>query len=294
MKHMFYGTITALITPFKNGKLDHASLKKIINHQYNAGIESLVVAGSTGEAPSLEIDEYEDLVKSTCTIASSLTKKMNVIAGCTSSCTNMSIKLAIIATKSGANGLMCATPPYNKPSQEGLFEHFKHLHDNTNLPIMLYSIPGRTGCDFTDETIIKLAALPRICAIKDCSGDFERPLRILRQTKDFSFMCGDDSATLAYNVQGASGLVSVASNIFPSEVKKIQDLWKSLKISEAIELVRKLTPLYKSLFIETNPCPVKYASHIAGLCEAEVRLPLCQPSLKSKEIIEKEVRALLL
>ncbi len=294
MKHIFSGLITALITPFKDGALNHASLERLIKHQSAAGVKAIVIAGSTGEAPSLEFSEYDDLVKSAVRIASSLEDKMNIIAGCTASSTNLSIKLAKIAEEAGADALMCATPPYNKPSQEGLFQHFKALHDNSALPIMLYSIPGRTGGDFTDETILRLASMPRICAIKDCCGDFERPIRIQKQAPDFIFMCGDDSASLAFNAQGASGVVSVASNIFPALVKKVQDLWESGKIAEAIMMQRDLISFYKSLFIETNPCPAKYAAYIAGLCEAEVRLPLCEPSLKSKEIIEKEVRELML
>ena len=281
---LFSGLITALITPFKNYAIDFASLDKLINHQIEGDIKSIVVAGSTGEAPTLSMEEYVSLVKATI---ESSQGKLNVIAGCSSSSTKNSVEMAVEAEKLGAAGLMCSPPPYNKPTQGGIYEHFKMIHDNTNIPIMLYAAPGRTGVDFTDDTIMSLAELPRITAIKDCGGDLERPLRIMRKLGDkVSVLSGDDPITLSYNAQGAKGLVSPISNLFPKAIKQVQDLWANGNHAKALELQIQLLPLYQALFSETNPIAIKYAASLLGLCEAELRLPLCPPSLSNQQNIE--------
>lgn len=284
MQNPFYGLITALITPFKNNEIDYQSLEKLINHQIDAGIKALVLAGSTGEGSVLGFEEYSNLLNRAIEIAKS---KILIIAGCTSISTANAIAMAMQAEKLGAGGLMCSPPPYNRPTQNGLYEHFKALHDATNLPIMLYAAPSRASVDFTDDTIIKLSNLPRIMALKDCSAELERPIRILKNItkKDFTVLSGDDSLSLAYNAQGASGLVSVASNIFPKEMMEIQNSWQNGEIAKAISLQRKYIDLYKALFIETNPIPIKYAASIMGMCEEEMRLPLVPASKEIKNVI---------
>lgn len=284
---LFSGLITALITPFKNYDIDFASLKKLINHQIDGGIKSIVIAGSTGEAPTLLMEEYVTLIKAAIELSKG---KLNVIAGCSSSSTKNSVEMAMTAENLGAVGLMCSPPPYNKPTQEGLYQHFKNIHNNTNIPIMLYAAPGRTGVDFTDDTIIKLAELPRIIAIKDCGGDLERPLRLISKIGNkLSILSGDDPITLSYNAQGAKGLVSPISNLFPKEIKQVQDLWAKGNHAKALELQIKLLPLYKALFSETNPISIKYAASLLGLCEAELRLPLYPPNAGNQKNIEEAI-----
>ncbi len=290
LNNPFLGLITALITPFKNDKIDYASLEKIINYQIDSGIKAIVIAGSTGEGATLGFEEYNSLIKSAIDISKS---RINIIAGCSSSSTSYTISLAKAAEDLGAGGLMCSPPPYNKPTQNGLYGHFKVLHDATNLPIMLYAAPSRAAVDFTDNTIVELSNLPRILAIKDCAADLERPLRILNNVKDnFNVLSGDDSLSLAYNGQGASGLVSVASNIFPKEMTEVQESWNSGDLSKAISLQKRYISLYKALFIETNPIPVKFAASILGLCSEEMRMPLQELSASSKEIVSKDVLAI--
>lgn len=285
---LFSGLITALITPFKNYEIDFLSLDKLINHQIDGGIKSIVIAGSTGEAPTLSYEEYLSLVRASIELSQG---KLNIIAGCSSSSTKNSAEMAMQAEKLGAAALMCSPPPYNKPTQEGLYQHFKNIHDNTNIPIMLYAAPGRTGIDFTDDTIIRLSELPRIVAIKDCSGDLERPLRITSKIGDrLAILSGDDPITLSYNAQGAKGLISPISNLFPKEIKEVQDLWDMGHHSAALALQIKLIPLYKALFCETNPIAIKYAASILGLCEAELRLPLCGPNSSNQKNIEAAIR----
>lgn len=291
IQNPFHSIITALITPFKNGEIDYKSLEKIINHQIDGGIKALVIGGSTGEGSSLRFDEYSDLIRKSLEIAQG---RILIIAGCSAISTANTIMMAVEAEKLGALGLMCSPPPYNKPNQAGLYQHFKALHDATNLPIMLYAAPSRAGVDFTDDTIIKLSNLPRIMALKDCAADLERPIRILKTItrNDFTILSGDDSLSLAYNAQGASGLVSVASNIFPKEMIETQASWKNGEVAKAISLQQKYIDLYKALFIETNPIPIKYAASIIGLSTEEMRLPLIEASKESKEVIAAVVKQL--
>lgn len=287
MIHPFHGLITALITPFKNYEIDLLALQKLIRHQIDGGIKAVVIAGSTGEAPALSFKEYKNLIKAAVQYSAG---KLSIIAGCSSSSTRSSVQMAEAAEHVGAAGLMCSPPPYNKPTQQGLYEHFKMLHNSTNLPIMLYAAPGRTGVDFNDDTLFKLVELPRILALKDCGGDLERPLRLLNKLGDkLTVLSGDDPITLSYNAQGAKGLVSPISNLFPKEIKQIQDLWFRGKPAEALEAQVKLIPLYKALFVETNPIAIKYAAELLGLCESELRLPLCSPSLINQKIIKEAI-----
>jgi 4-hydroxy-tetrahydrodipicolinate synthase len=180
---------------------------------------------------------------------------------------------------------MCTVPAYNKPTQIGLYEHFKSIHDATLLPIMLYTVPSRTGADFTDETILKLALLPRIVAMKDAGSDIERVLRLSSKLPDFAILSGDDATALAFNAQGGLGLVSVASNIIPGKVKQIHDLWSDGDIKQALRLQQNLVELYHAMFVETNPTPVKYAASLLELCTSEVRLPLYEASNINQKMI---------
>jgi 4-hydroxy-tetrahydrodipicolinate synthase len=284
MTHPFHGLITALITPFKDDAIDIASLEKLLDHQKKGGVKAVVVAGSTGEAPTLSNSEYSTLIEN------ALKCGINIIAGCGSSSTRLAIDMALTAEKLGVSGIMATIPGYNKPTQEGLYRHFKAIHDATNLPIMLYTVPSRTGADFTDETIYRLGSLPRIVAMKDAGSDIERPLRISTMLPDFAILAGDDANTLAFYAQGGSGIVSVASNIAPSEINKMCRSWETNHMQDALALQRTLLPLYKAMFVETNPVPVKYAASLLGLCYPEVRLPLCELSASNKNKVLDAMR----
>lgn len=283
----FKGLFTAIITPFTEGRLDFLSLEKILEFQIESGVDGIVVAGSTGEGNSLTQEEYLALLQAAVDITK---KRLPIIAGCVSSNTIFAKNLLSECQKIAIDGFMCTVPPYVKPSQEGLFQHFQILHDESELPIMLYSVPSRTGIDFDDETIIRLAQLPKIVALKDAGGDLERPLRIKNKLRgDFNLLSGNDELSLAYNAQGGVGCVSVVANIFPNLCMAMQEHWRKGNIKSAIKIHQQLLPLYKALFIEGNPAGVKCAAHYLGLSNGELRLPLVEVSDNTKAAIEEAI-----
>ncbi|MCC8377857.1 MAG: 4-hydroxy-tetrahydrodipicolinate synthase [Rickettsia endosymbiont of Graphium doson] len=290
MNNIFKGLITAIITPFKNNKLDLDALEKILNHQINAEVNAVVIAGSTGEGSSLSLEEYKLLLQSSKNIVN---KRIPIISGCSSNNTAYAIELAAESTKIGVDGFMISPPSYLKPTQDGIYKHFEAIHEASNLPIMLYSVPGRTGVDFTDEVIFKLAKLPRILALKDAGIDLERPLRIKAIVKkEFNLLCGNDDLSLAFNAQGGVGCVSVASNVAPKLCKELQKKWYNNDVKGALEIHQKLLPLYKALFVESNPIPVNYAMHYLGFCTNEIRLPLTEATNTTKKQIEEIITSL--
>jgi len=290
MSNIFHGTITAVVTPFLNDRIDFTSFENVLNNQAVAGIKTVVIGGSTGEIATLENHEYQDLLS-----LSVKSKHLNIVAGCNSSSTAKAINIAKQSQKIGAQGLMVVIPPYNKPPQEGIYQHFKAVHDSVDLPIMIYSVPSRTGVDFTDETILRICSLERVVAIKDAGGDVMRPLRIIEAIgSKINILSGDDYSTLAFNAHGAKGLVSVISNIFPAFAVRLQNLWSSGRMDEALKLQIDLFDLYKAVFAETNPIGIKYAMHVAGMCSAQVRLPLCELKPENKLSVEREVKKFLI
>lgn len=290
MNSIFKGLITAIITPFKNNKLDLDALEKILNHQINARVNAVVIAGSTGEGNSLSFEEYKLLLQTAKDI---INKRIPVISGCSSNNTAYAIELAAESTKIRVDGFMISPPSYLKPTQGGIYKHFKAIHEASNLPIMLYSVPSRTGVDFADETIFKLAKLPRILALKDAGIDLERPLRIKSVVnKEFNLLCGNDDLSLAFNAQGGVGCVSVASNITPKLCKELQEKWQNNDVKGALGIHQRLLPLYKALFVESNPIPVKYAMHYLGFCTNEIRLPLTEATDTTKKQIEEIITSL--
>ncbi|WP_417904642.1 4-hydroxy-tetrahydrodipicolinate synthase [Candidatus Tisiphia endosymbiont of Micropterix aruncella] len=283
--NIFKGLITAIITPFKDNKLDFVSLEKILNYQIDNKVDGVVIAGSTGEGSSLSLQEYQSLLEMAVEITKNRTQ---VIAGCCAITTSIAIDMIKICTKIPVDGLMCSIPSYVKPMQEGIYLHFEAIHNVSNLPIMLYSVPSRTVVDFSYDTIVRLSKLPRIVAFKDAGTDLERPLRIKDAvSKDFNLLCGNDGIALSYNVHSGVGCVSVASNIAPSLCKKLQDNCYAGNYKEALRIEQQLLPLYKALFVETNPIPVKYAAARLGLCANELRLPLTSVSKATEEKINK-------
>ncbi|WP_342225460.1 4-hydroxy-tetrahydrodipicolinate synthase [Rickettsia endosymbiont of Urophora cardui] len=290
MNNIFKGLITAIITPFKNNKLDLDALEKILEYQINAEVHAVVIAGSTGEGSSLSFEEYKLLLQTAKDI---INKRIPVISGCSSNNTAYAIELAAESTKIGVDGFMISLPSYLKPTQDGIYKHFEAIHEASNLPIMLYSVPSRTGVDFTDETIFKLAKLPSILALKDAGIDLERPLRIKSVVnKEFNLLCGNDDLSLAFNAQGGVGCVSVISNITPKLCKELQEKWDNNDVKGALETHQKLLPLYTALFVESNPIPVKYAMHYLGLCTNEIRLPLTEATDTTKKQIEEIITSL--
>ncbi|ASX27541.1 4-hydroxy-tetrahydrodipicolinate synthase [Rickettsia sp. MEAM1 (Bemisia tabaci)] len=290
MNNIFKGLITAIIMPFKNNKLDLESLEKILEHQIKAEVNAVVIAGSTGEGSSLNLEEYKLLLQTSKNIVN---KRIPIISGCSSNNTAYAIELAAESTKIGVDGFMISPPSYLKPTQDGIYKHFEAIHEASNLPIMLYSVPGRTGVDFTDEVIFKLAKLPRILALKDAGIDLEKPLRIKAIVKkEFNLLCGNDDLSLAFNAQGGVGCVSVASNVAPKLCKELQKKWYNNDVKGALEIHQKLLPLYKALFVESNPIPVKYAMHYLGFCTNEIRLPLTEATNTTKKQIEEIITSL--
>src|SRR5213592_756815 len=283
---MFRGTFTALVTPFRNGSIDVSAFQTLIETQIAAGISGVVAIGTTGESPTLSHDEHEQLIRLTVATAN---KRCQVIAGTGSNATEHAVADTKMAEKLGADGALLVAPYYNKPSQEGLFRHFKTIADATSLPIVLYNIPGRCGVDIAPDTVARLAKeCPNIVSVKEASGSVERISELrMRLPDSFTILSGDDSLTLPFMSVGAAGVVSVASNLFPAEVCALVQAYQSGDVKSAEKLHRKMFPLFKDLFIEPNPVPVKTALGWRGAISGEVRLPLCEMSEANQERLRK-------
>ena len=287
---MFRGTFTALVTPFRNGDVDFAAFEKLVEAQIAAGITGLVAVGTTGESPTLTHEEKEKVIQRAVKIAKGRCK---VLAGTGTNSTRDAIEATKFAEKAGVDGALLVAPYYNKPSQEGLFRHFKAIADATSLPIMLYNIPGRCSVDIVPDTVVRLAESCRnIVAIKEASGSVERVGELRRRLpKEFTILSGDDSLTLPFMAVGAVGVVSVASNLFPAEICALVRSCESGDFKAAEDLHRKMFPLFKDLFIEPNPVPAKTALGWRGAMSAEVRLPLCEMSEANQTRLRKTLEA---
>ena len=288
---MFRGTFTALVTPFLNGGVDDSAFNKLLETQIAAGISGVVAIGTTGESPTLSHEEREQVIRLSVATAN---KRCLVLAGTGSNATQHAIADTKLAEKLGVDGALLVAPYYNKPSQEGLFRHFKAITDATSLPIMLYNIPGRCSVDILPETVARLAKECRnIVSIKEASGSVERVGDLRRRLPEsFTILSGDDSLTLPFMAVGAAGVVSVASNLFPSEVCALVWACESGELKSAAKLHRKLLPLFKDLFIEPNPVPVKTALGWRGSMSGEVRLPLCEMSEANQDRLRKTLEEL--
>jgi 4-hydroxy-tetrahydrodipicolinate synthase len=287
---MFRGTFTALVTPFRNGAIDFAALEKLIEAQIVAGISGVVAVGTTGESPTLTHHEREEVVQRAVKIADGRCK---ILAGTGSYSTREAIEATKAAETFLVDGALVVAPYYNKPSQEGLFRHFKAIADATALPIMLYNIPGRCSVDIAADTVVKLAeACRNIVSIKEASGSVERVSELRRRLpNEFTILSGDDSLTLPFMAVGAVGIVSVASNLFPSEICALVRACESGDLKSAERLHRKLSPVFKDLFIEPNPVPVKTVLGWRGAMSGEVRLPLCEMSEANQVRLRKTLEA---
>ena len=285
---MFKGSNVALITPFKNNALDEENYIKLINFHIENGTNGLVPAGTTGESPTLSHDEHQKVIE-ICIKESG--GKIPVIAGTGSNSTEEAVALTKHAEKAGANGVLVVTPYYNKPTQEGLFQHYKSINDNTTLPIIIYNIPSRCVIDMSVDTMARLFELKNIAGVKDATGDLNRlDQTISKLGNEFIQLTGEDGLALEFNKRGGVGIISVTANIAPKLCSDMQRLSISknkddLKKAEIID--RNLQPLHKALFIESNPAPIKYAAKILGLCNDEIRLPLVNVKKETEHEINK-------
>ena len=283
---MFRGTYTALVTPFRDGAIDFPAFERLIEAQIAGGITGIIPVGTTGESPTLTHEEKEQLIRRSVELGRG---RCQVLAGTGSNATTAAIAATKEAEKLGVDGALVVAPYYNKPSQEGLFRHFSAIARETKLPIMLYNIPGRCGIDILPETVLRLAnECKNVVSIKEASGSVER-VALLRSMlpNEFTILSGDDGLTLPFMAVGAVGVVSVASNLLPAEIFRLVQAFENGDISEAQRLHRRLGGLFKDLFIEPNPVPVKTALSWRGQMSSEVRLPLCEMTAANQERLRK-------
>ncbi len=284
MAHKFTGSITALVTPFKDGAVDEQSFVAMVERQIAAGTHGLVPMGTTGEAPTLTLEEHRRVVALCVETARG---RVPVIAGAGSNDTAKALELVKIAEDVGADGLLCATGYYNKPNQQGFLAHFSAISDATNLPVIVYNVPGRTGADISVGTIAELSKRDNIIALKDATGDLARvALQRLASGKDFTLLSGEDMTAVGFNAMGGTGCISVTANIVPQLCADMQNACLLCNWDEALDLQDRLAPLHDALFCETSPGPAKYALWRLGLCAPDTRLPLTPISDQSKALID--------
>lgn len=285
---MFKGVFTALLTPFKNGELDEVSFRSFIDFQIESGIHGLVPVGTTGESPTVSHDEHKLAVEICIHQAS---KKVPVIAGTGSNNTAEAIELTNHACEKGADAALVVTPYYNKPNQEGLYAHYKAIAENSDIPIVIYNIPGRSIVDMNLETMNKLFQIKNIIGVKDATSDISRVFKYKSIIGDsFNQLSGEDATTLAYMIYGGHGSISVASNIAPKLCSDFMNLCLAGKFDEASKINDKLMKLHECLFLEPSPGPVKYAAEKLGLMSSELRLPLVEISKNTKDRVDEAMK----
>ncbi|MEH7419328.1 4-hydroxy-tetrahydrodipicolinate synthase [Neobacillus drentensis] len=282
----FGQVLTAMVTPFdQNGDVDFNATRLLVNYLIENGTEALVVSGTTGESPTLTTEEKVELFK---VVVEEAAGRVPVIAGTGSNNTRASIQLTKLAAEAGVDGILLVVPYYNKPSQEGIYQHFKAIAESTLLPVMLYNIPGRCGVNMSVETVVRLSEIHNIVAIKEASGNLDAMAEIIRNTPDhFSLYSGDDGLTLPVLAIGGTGVVSVASHIIGNEMQDMITQFKNGQLEEAAAVHRKLLPLMKGLFAAPNPTPVKAALNMTGIRVGDVRLPLVPLTNEEKLTLEK-------
>jgi 4-hydroxy-tetrahydrodipicolinate synthase len=285
----FAGAHTALVTPFRNGSLDEAALTALIEAQVAGGISGIIPVGTTGESPTLSHEEHRRVIEIAVKAAA---KRILVIAGTGSNATSEAVELTIEAEKLGADAALLVAPYYNKPSAEGLYRHFKQVAGAVTIPIVLYSIPGRCGIEIPVPVVARLAAdCPNIVAIKEAGGSVERVNQLRTALPDsFQILSGDDSLTLPFMAAGAVGVISVASNIIPTEVEALVRSFLQGEVARAQEIHARYYPLFRDLFIEPNPVPIKAALAVKGVCTEDVRLPLCEMISPNRDSLIKTLK----
>lgn len=284
----FSGSYTALITPFRGDAVDHRAFQELVAWQIEEGTDGLVPCGTTGESPTLSHAEHKRVVELTVEVAKG---RAVVLAGAGSNSTAEAIDLTRHAEAAGADAVLVVCPYYNRPSQEGLYRHYKAIHDASGLPIIIYNIPSRTGVDMSIDTMKRLAELPRIAGVKDATADLARPLRTrLAIGPEFSQLSGEDITALPFLAQGGHGCISVVSNVAPRLCAQMQHAWASGDHATAARINEQLAPLADALFIESNPGPVKYAAAVLGRSSPAVRGPLVEPTEASRDRVKAAMR----
>ncbi|MYH57232.1 MAG: 4-hydroxy-tetrahydrodipicolinate synthase [Boseongicola sp. SB0675_bin_26] len=282
---MIQGSIPALVTPFKEGALDIEALRSLVEWQIESGSTGLVAVGTTGESPTLSHEEHETVVEE---VVKSANGRVPVIAGTGSNNTAEGIRLTQHAARVGADAALVVTPYYNKPSQEGLYQHFKALHDSADVPILIYNIPGRSAIDMSVETMASLSKLPRMVGVKDATGDLSRvPKQRMASGRDFIQISGEDATALGFNAHGGTGCISVTANVAPELCARMQAATLEGDYRTALEITDRLMPLHVSIFMEPGLAGAKYGLSLLGRCSEEVRLPLVTPSEPTRNSIRK-------
>ena len=289
---MFKGSIVALITPFKNNKIDEERYASLVHYHISNGTKGLVPAGTTGESPTLDHDEHKKVIEIAIKESNG---KIPVIAGTGSNSTSEAIELSKHAENAGANALLIVTPYYNKPTQEGLYQHYKTINDNVGIPIIIYNIPPRSVVDMSVDTMARLYELKNIAGVKDATADLNRvDLQLKKMGPEFIQLSGEDGTAMEFNSRGGVGCISVTANVAAKLCSEFQDASLKREDKESIkktkEINNKLMPLHKALFIESNPSPVKYAASLLNLSSEDVRLPLVKLTEKTKKEVEKALK----
>lgn len=278
---MFRGSIVALITPFKNGRVDEDRMRALIERQIVGGTYGIVPCGTTGESATLTHEEHERVISLTI---ETVGRRVKVIAGTGSNSTDEAVKLTKYAKKAGADGALLITPYYNRPTQEGLYQHFKKVASEADIPMVVYNVPSRTGVNLLPETLARMASIDNIAGVKEASGSLQQVSDIIGLCGDnITVLSGDDFATLPIMAVGGKGVISVTANIVPKDVAELVNQYEAGNIKKAMELHYKLRPLNQAMFYETNPIPVKTAASLLGLIDLEFRLPLCPMSPSNLE-----------
>ena len=282
---MFQGSFVALITPLKNGKVDEDAFRAFVDWQVEEGTDGLVPCGTTGESATLSHDEHMRVIEVCLEVADG---RVPVVAGTGSNSTEEAIMLTRHAKGAGADGALVVTPYYNKPTQEGLYRHYKAIHDAADLPILIYNIPGRCVIDMSVETMARIAGLPKIVGVKDATADLSRPLQTrMAIGSDFCQMTGEDSTAVPFLAAGGHGCISVTANVAPRMCADMHRSWRDGDLKTTMTLQDRLMPLHLALFCESSPGPVKYAASLLGKCSAETRLPLCEIADASKARVKE-------
>tara|TARA_A100001011_G_scaffold70984_1_gene72666 strand:- start:4419 stop:5291 length:873 start_codon:yes stop_codon:yes gene_type:complete len=285
---MFKGSIPAVITPFRNNEVDYSSFEKVVEFLILNGSNGLVPCGTTGESPTLSHDEHKTIIEECIRISD---KRIPIIAGTGSNNTLEAIEYTNHAEKVGADAALIVTPYYNKPTQSGLYNHYKSIAENSNLPIIIYNIPGRSIVDMNIETMIELSKLENIVGVKDATNDLFRPLLTKKlMNSDFCYLSGEDGTALAYLAQGGHGCISVTANIAPKLCSDMHSAWRNNDIKKAQQINLNLSKVHHTLFLESSPGPVKYAASLLGLCSPDVRLPLVEISENTKIQVQNSLK----
>jgi len=282
---MFQGSMTALITPFQDGKIDEDAYRSFVDWQINEGTDGLVPCGTTGESPTLNHDEHMRVTELCIEVSDG---RVPVMAGTGSNSTEEAVELTKHAKQAGATAALVVMPYYNKPTPEGQYRHFKAICDAADLPVIIYNIPGRSVVDMSVETMARLAELPNIVGVKDATSDLARPIATrLAISKDFCQLSGEDATIVPFLAAGGMGCISVTANIAPRMCSDLHQAWQGGDMDTVMDLQDRLMPLHMSMFSESSPGPVKYAASLLGKCSAETRLPICEISEASKETVKQ-------